>query len=148
MNILFSSTIYFFSWLFIFSWFFYRFAAYEGLYFSIIVTDKYTDRGDACRLCSGRDSNLVLRLCSGRDSNLVLRWTLGFLPHTVGLPSFRRFYLSHYCLWSLTPFAVNLVSLTDMLDNHTGVMPASVRTIVSTPALPRRASNSPPHHWH
>ena len=39
--------------------------------------------------------------------------------------------------------AVNL----NMLDNHTGVLPASVRTIVSTPVSPRRDSNSRPHQW-
>ena len=59
-----------------------RFTAHEGLYFSISYRYiLYTDRDNACRLGSGR------------DSNLVLRWMLGFLPHTAGLPSFRRFFL-------------------------------------------------------
>ena len=61
------------------------------------------------------------------------------------------------CVFSLPPLPpvfdtfinpVNLVTLTDMLDNHTGVMPASVRTIVSTPLHPHQDSNSRPNHWH
>ena len=112
--------------------FFKRFMRFK-IYFSISYR---SDRGDACRLGSGRDSNLVLLL------------TLGFLPHTAGLPSFRRFYLCHHCLLSLTPFSVNLVPLTDILDNQMGLMPASVRTIVRTPVSPPQDSNSRPHHWH
>ena len=99
----------------------------------------YTDRGDAC----------TRRLGTGRDLSLVLRWMWGFLPHFAGLPSFM--------LFSLPPLPpvfdtfinpVNLVTLTDMLDNHTGVMPASVRTIVSTPPRPHQDSNLRPNHWH
>ena len=50
-------------------------------YIFLLVTDTdiYTDRGDSCRLGTGR------------DLNLVLRWMWGFLPHLAGLPSFRRF---------------------------------------------------------
>ena len=87
----------------------------------------YTDRGDACRLGTGQVPSLF--------SWLVQLQVFLSLPPSP--PVFDTFL-----------HAVNLVPLTDMLDNHTGFIPASVMTIVSTPALPRRASNSPPHHWH
>ena len=74
----------------------------------------------------------------------------------VGVPSsfswlaqLQAFSLCHHRLRSLTPFCkFTVVPLTDMLDNHTGVMPASVRTIVSTPLHPHQDSNSRPNHWH
>ena len=98
----------------------------------------YTDRDDACRLWSVR------------DPNLILRWTLGFLPHTAGLPSVIRFIFAtiDFAVFDTYLHGVNIPPLTDMLNNHMGVMPARVRTIVSTPVSPRQDSNSHPHHWH
>ena len=52
------------------------------IFLFVTDTDIYTDRGDACRLGTGR------------DLNLVLWWMWGFLPHFAGLPSFRRFFLA------------------------------------------------------
>ena len=76
-------------------YFFYKDLQPTRAFIFLLVTDTdiYTDRGDACRLGTGR------------DLNLVLWWMWGFLPHFAGLPSFRRFFLATIVsdLWHLSP---------------------------------------------
>ena len=71
-----------------------------NIFVLVTDTDIYTDRGDSCRLGTGR------------DLNLVLRWMWGFLPHLAGLPSFRRFLFATiaYMVYDTFLYAVNLRS--------------------------------------
>ena len=119
-----------------------RFTAHEGLYFSFCYSHRYI------HIQIGVMHVLV-------DLGLAGTWTLFF--GGCGGSFLISLACPASCVFSLPPLPpvfdtfinpVNLVTLTDMLDNHTGVMPASVRTIVSTPVRPRRDSNSRQHHWH
>ena len=102
-------------------YFFYKDLQPTRAFIFLLVTDTdiYTDRGDACRLGTGQVPSLF--------SWLVQLQVFLSLPPSP--PVFDTFL-----------HAVNLFPLTDMFDNHTGIMPASVRTIVSMPVHPRQES--------
>ena len=88
-----------------------RISFFIDLQLSFSINYRYnTDRGDACQLGYGQ------------DSNLVLQWTLGFLPYMYCWLAHLQAFLSLPPLPPVFDFFLNaakLVPLIHTLDNHT-----------------------------